>query len=150
MGREQFGVGVAIVDLDSFKKVNDSLGHLVGDRILVETATRMRQVLRPYDCLGRYGGDEFLIVMPTVTDDELLSIADRVRTAVGTSPIQVPGHAITQTVSIGASIASGDSPQRWESVVLAADKALYSAKKHGRNRAELISCASDGVCDAAA
>jgi two-component system, cell cycle response regulator len=125
--------GVLLLDLDRFKSVNDTHGHLAGDGVLLETGRRLNHVLRTYDSIGRYGGEEFLIVVPDADGKELIELAERVQSAVACVPIQVGQNKVRITMSIGAAIArAGDTSTT--SVIAAADVALYRAKKAGRNR----------------
>jgi diguanylate cyclase (GGDEF)-like protein len=130
--REGKTVSVAMGDLDSFKAVNDQHGHGTGDAVLVEVTRRMRSVLRKYDALGRYGGEEFLLV---VGGDESLArkLAERVRVAVGSEPVRDGALSLPVTVSFGvaSTAATGFDADR---LIEAADRALYRAKEGGRNR----------------
>lgn len=125
--------GVLLIDLDHFKKVNDTHGHLAGDFVLQETSRRLKNALRPYDSIGRYGGEEFLIVVPDAAEGELCQLAERLRKAIESEPIRVGENEIRITLSIGATIAlSGETlPSQ---VIAIADAALYDAKRFGRNR----------------
>ncbi len=125
--------GVLLVDLDHFKTVNDTHGHLVGDLVLRETSQRLKNVLRQYDSIGRYGGEEFLIVVPGTLEGELCDLAERLRLAVATDPIRIGETELRITLSIGAAIV----PPRAKmpaSILAIADEALYDAKRFGRNR----------------
>jgi two-component system, cell cycle response regulator len=125
--------GILLLDLDRFKSINDTHGHLAGDGVLLETGRRLSHVLRTYDSIGRYGGEEFLIVVPDADGKELIELAERVRAAVACVPVQVGRDKIGVTLSIGAAIArAGDTSTT--GVIAAADAALYRAKKAGRNR----------------
>jgi len=125
--------GVLLVDLDHFKKVNDTHGHLAGDFVLQETSRRLKNALRPYDSIGRYGGEEFLVVVPNAAEAELCQLAERLRKAIESESIRVGESQIRITLSIGATIApSGES--LLSKVIATADAALYNAKRFGRNR----------------
>lgn len=126
-------VGVIMVDIDHFKQINDSLGHGAGDEALKEVTRRLRAALRHKDRLGRYGGEEFLIVVVDVTSDVLNEITERLRRAVAAFPIALGDAARTITVSIGATISS-DAGTPAKNLVAAADRALYEAKAGGRNK----------------
>lgn len=131
--RSDRSTGILMIDLDNFKNVNDTLGHPVGDLVLQETASRLRAMLRSYDCLGRYGGEEFLIVVPATNEWELRELAERIRCTVESEPVHTALSDIRITVSIGATMATSDDRIR-ANVIAAAGKALYKAKKLGRNR----------------
>lgn len=124
--------GVLLVDLDHFKRVNDTHGHLAGDLVLQETSRRLKNALRIYDSLGRYGGEEFLIVVPGSLEEELCELAERMRAIIEREPIFIGETEVRITLSIGAAIVPprGKLPA---SVLAVADQALYDAKKLGRN-----------------
>jgi len=130
--RRDYAVGVIEFDIDHFKDVNDSHGHAAGDEVLKAMTARVLAVLREYDVSGRLGGEEFLVVAPDVTRDSLLVLAERVRQAVGESPMTHAGHVIGVTISVGATLSRGDDSA--ESALARADGALYAAKGAGRNR----------------
>lgn len=132
--RERYGVGLAFVDLDGFKRVNDTYGHEAGDWVLRQVAARMAGALRPYDDAGRYGGDEFLVVASNVTPDVLVTMAERIRQRIGGAPIAYRGSEITITASFGLAWSAPRKPTDMQSLIRAADKALYRAKHEGRNR----------------
>ncbi|HLJ30483.1 MAG TPA: diguanylate cyclase [Candidatus Angelobacter sp.] len=129
--REGVALGAILADVDHFKAINDTYGHNTGDEVLHEIAARMRSSLRSYDFLGRYGGEEFLIIAPGCEAKDTLEIAERLRQSVANHPLRIVDVNIKVTVSLGASIAS---PQENVSALLKrADLALYSAKEDGRN-----------------
>ncbi len=131
--RNDRSTGILMLDLDHFKNVNDAHGHLAGDLVLQETARRLSRKLRAYDCLGRYGGEEFLIVVPATDERELSELAERIRTAIESEPVHTEMNDIRVTFSIGAAMAKpGDRSKA--NVIALADEALYKAKKLGRNR----------------
>jgi two-component system, cell cycle response regulator len=147
LGRElQRGVrtrtttGVLMMDLDHFKKVNDEYGHLNGDAVLKEISRRIHLAVRSYDFVGRYGGEEFLIVLPHCSLDNLRAVAERIRCAVAESPICTSTAKMAVTVSIGGIATS--SPILDLELLSAADSALYAAKRNGRNRVEMGSMAA--------
>ena len=125
--------GILLLDLDRFKSVNDTHGHLAGDRVLQETARRLSHVLRAYDSIGRYGGEEFLIVVPGPNEKELLDLAGRICAAIACASVDAGENKIRVTSSIGAAIARAGE-KSVTSVIESADRALYRAKKAGRNR----------------
>jgi diguanylate cyclase (GGDEF)-like protein len=135
--REGASLAVLLVDLDHFKAVNDTLGHVSGDDVLRETARRISQAVRSYDLVGRYGGEEFLILLPGCDRDAAEERALRLSSAVSGTPIETTGGQTRVTLSAGV-IASKDAPGSDPmSLLRAADAALYRAKAAGRNRVEL-------------
>jgi diguanylate cyclase (GGDEF)-like protein len=125
--------GVLMLDADHFKRVNDTYGHLAGDAVLKELAQRIQDSIRSYDFTGRYGGEEFLVVLPSCSRPELLDCAERIRAAIARKPIQAEGTDLRITVSIGAAVL--DPFRNTEKDALAsADAALYQAKHSGRNQ----------------
>lgn len=124
-------VSVLMADLDRFKSINDTHGHLVGDAVLREAARRLKSAARRYDSVGRYGGEEFLIVLPGCDASHAATQAERIREAIGATPLLAPAQPIPVTVSVGVSCSSHCAP---ESLVREADEALYEAKGEGRNR----------------
>jgi diguanylate cyclase (GGDEF)-like protein len=130
---------VLLLDLDHFQRINEVYGHGVGDRVLEEVASRLQGRLRGYDVLGRWGGEEFIVLAPAVPDDETLRrLADQIRRLVGTLPIAVPGQPLLPvTVSVGAARA-GDALRSVEGLVDCADRALAAAKRRGRDRVQLF------------
>ena len=126
-------VGAIMVDLDHFKKINDVHGHLVGDLVLREAAQRMQNALRPYDVLGRYGGEEFLVVAPGCGTQEAAKVAERLRERLEGSPLFLQDVEIRITGSFGVA-SSKDVAKDVDAVIWAADAALYRAKHEGRNR----------------
>ena len=126
-------VGVVICDLDHFKKINDTHGHLVGDAVLMETALRMAASIRTYDRIGRYGGEEFLIVLPHCSAADAASLAERVRTSVSRTELHLASGSQTVTCSVGVAV-SAPGLNTADALIRAADLALYSAKADGRNR----------------
>jgi diguanylate cyclase (GGDEF)-like protein len=130
--RSQSPTGVLMLDLDHFKKVNDTRGHLGGDRVLKEVAQRITQTVRTYDVVGRYGGEEFLIVLPGCDSDQVQEAAERIRAVVASTPILAAGSEISITVSIGGAVAPPCGISAKE-ILTTADAALYRAKAAGRN-----------------
>jgi len=134
--RESAPLGVIMMDLDHFKRINDSYGHVQGDQVLQETARRLSEVVRCYDSIGRYGGEEFLLVAAGADLDAAKGIADRLRRAVGEEPMRVGDRSLRVTGSFGVSAASGRARSDAKILIEAADRALYRAKNAGRNRVE--------------
>lgn len=133
--RQSIKVGLLMIDLDHFKRINDTHGHLVGDRVLREVSDRLRASKRKQDSLGRYGGEEFLIIAPHCVHRELDQLANRLREAICATPILAGDAILTVTASIGAVVLCGHSTEH--EGLLAADKAMYEAKHIGRNRVVL-------------
>ena len=133
--RNAESVGVIMADVDNFKAINDTRGHAAGDVVLRIISSAMAAVVRPYDSVGRYGGEEFLIVAPGCDLAETCELAERVRTHIAACNIVVAGEAkVSVTLSLG--IAAGESGSDSERLLHAADSALYLAKSAGRNRVE--------------
>jgi len=133
--RERTPVAIALIDVDRFKAVNDELGHPFGDDVLKEVARRLRSSLRPYDSVGRYGGEEFLIVLPGCDLSAGLVRADEIRMTIGAVPMRTARKERAVTVSMGIAVSnSGDLDV--ERLLNQADVALYEAKRNGRNRVE--------------
>jgi diguanylate cyclase (GGDEF)-like protein len=141
--REKTPVGVILFDVDNFKKVNDTYGHGVGDQVLLELAHRMRAMVRPYDLVGRYGGEEFLVVAPGCDLNSTAEIAERVREAASATPIVTPTNQLSITLSAGVSAAAVDNVLETSALIDAADRALYRAKKAGRNRLKIFAVEKD-------
>lgn len=135
--RSQSPTGLMILDVDHFKIVNDTYGHLVGDVVLKEVVNRVSHVVRLYDLLGRYGGEEFLIVLPGCGTDQIQLSAERIRAAIAGAPILAAGHKIPLTVSIGGAVANGGKSSDKDTLA-SADAALYQAKNAGRNRTVVL------------
>jgi two-component system cell cycle response regulator len=141
--RESQPVALLIVDLDRFKSINDTYGHLAGDAALRESARRMKSAARRYDAIGRYGGEEFLIVLPGCDSEAARAQADRIREAVGAGPLSTAALSIPVTCSIGIASRTIPSPSDADSLVREADLALYAAKANGRNRVEVWTNSSE-------
>jgi diguanylate cyclase (GGDEF)-like protein len=124
--------GVVMVDVDHFKTINDTHGHLVGDGVLREVASRLRASLRTYDSIGRFGGEEFLVIAPGCGTSTAEELAERLRCCVCDAPITYSGRTLAVTVSLGVAAGAG-SPAR-DALLRGADEALYAAKAAGRNR----------------
>ena len=123
---------IALIDLDYFKTINDEYGHDCGDTVIQAVALTLRSHFREADMVSRWGGDEFLVLMPGVRHADLLPVLDRLRQAINLIEKRCKGHVHRVTVSIGASMgAMGQTP---DECIAAADHALYRAKEEGRNR----------------
>jgi len=131
-------LGVIMADVDHFKKINDTHGHLVGDAVLQEVTRRLASSLRQYDSVGRYGGEEFLIVLPACNAPNLLISAERLRRCIADQPVETSVGQIPVTLSLGlASVEQGETrTPDCETLLRRADEALYAAKRRGRNRVE--------------
>jgi len=127
---------VLMADLDGFKPVNDRFGHQAGDAVLRQVATRMRAAVRRYDSVGRYGGEEFLIVLPSCELVGGLAMAERIRRAIGAECFRAGDVEIRLTCSLGAACASPPAIPPADDLVREADAALYRAKHQGRDRVE--------------
>jgi len=128
-------LAVTMADLDHFKEVNDTYGHLGGDAVLREATRRMRSVSRTYDAFGRFGGEEFLVVAPDTDTTGALNQAERLRECVGKEPIDTLEGPVHVTVSLG--VAVSEEIREADPLLRAADEALYRAKSRGRNCVEL-------------
>jgi diguanylate cyclase (GGDEF)-like protein/PAS domain S-box-containing protein len=141
LGRTRRGrstVALLYLDLDRFKAVNDNLGHVAGDELLVKVSQRIRGALRPSDVLARLGGDEFVVLCEGVDDEHgAVAVAQRVAAAIESSPFELRGAAIEETVSIGIALAT-DHHTHPEALLRDADAAMYRAKDRGRARHELF------------
>jgi diguanylate cyclase (GGDEF)-like protein len=126
-------LGLIMLDVDHFKQVNDRHGHLTGDLVLVEIAARMQQAVRSYDLVGRYGGEEFLVVSPDCDLTQVQMCAERIRASVAGKPVSADSALVEVTVSAGVALLSSLADTEREALA-AADNALYRAKAEGRNR----------------
>lgn len=134
--RDHKPVGVLLGDVDHFKSVNDTLGHLFGDEALREIGRRLRKQLRVYDGVGRYGGEEFLMVLPNCDLPNTLLRANELREIVGSTPVVYSGEERLITMSMGVAISACDGKTEVEALLHQADAGLYVAKENGRNRIE--------------
>ena len=137
--RERQPLSLLMLDLDRFKNINDTYGHLNGDAVLSEAAGRLRGVSRRYDAVGRYGGEEFLVVLPGCNSADACSQAERLRQAIAATPFESTTQPIRITVSVGVSSAwhRDGCHSDADRLIREADEALYKAKAQGRNRVEL-------------
>ncbi len=129
-------LSIAMVDVDHFKRVNDEFGHDVGDRVLVVVAERLRSAIRGDDMLVRYGGEEFLVLLPNTPLDQARDIAERMRHKMQANPVHAGGVDVEIRISVGVAQYRGDA-ETPDIFVRRADTALYSAKGKGRNRVEV-------------
>lgn len=135
--REGRSISAVMIDVDHFKQINDSIGHLAGDEILREVARRLGATLRSSDVLGRIGGEEFLIILYPSDAKTASDVMERARHACAAAPVSIDSGAYQVTVSLGAAVAENLDDVDLSSLLKAADKALYRAKNNGRNRAEI-------------
>jgi diguanylate cyclase (GGDEF)-like protein len=134
--REYQPLAVLMMDLDRFKQINDTYGHLAGDAVLRETARRMKAAVRTYDAVGRYGGEEFLMVLPGCDAETAAQQAERIREVIAAEPYRAGTTSLSVTCSIGVTSRIHASDVDIEALVREADGALYAAKAAGRNRVE--------------
>jgi diguanylate cyclase (GGDEF)-like protein len=126
--------GLIIIDLDHFKTVNDRFGHLVGDATLRAVAGELGRILRTYDLIGRFGGEEFVILVPDTSLEGVVQLAERARAMI--AALTVPGHDAALSASFGVTAAVAGQPDA-DTLLRQADEALYRAKANGRNRVEV-------------
>ena len=127
-----------MLDVDNFKATNDQFGHIAGDAVLSGLVDRMRQSLRANDLLGRFGGDEFLLLCPGVGPRIALAIVNRMLARISQEPVRYEGHEINVTVSLGAACAQTKSLPALSYVIKRCDAALRRAKLAGKNRAVIV------------
>jgi diguanylate cyclase (GGDEF)-like protein len=135
--RPEEPVSVLLADVDHFKSINDSLGHPAGDRVLAELAKLLGSKIRSYDALGRYGGEEFLLVLPRTTTDRAHMVAERLRQATAEANLGFYDTEVQVSVSIGVATSSPEGRDTPADILCGADEALYLAKRSGRNRVEV-------------
>ncbi len=138
--REKRALGVVLADLDHFKTVNDTFGHFAGDAVLREFTRRVSAAMRPYDAIGRYGGEEFLVILPGCDELCTASQAERMRMAVAQGPMLIDDLSHPLTASFGASCFKPGMNVTAEALIRTADDALYAAKRQGRNRTVVSPC----------
>jgi two-component system cell cycle response regulator len=136
-GRDGTNLGLVICDVDHFKQVNDNYGHLAGDAVLRELAKRIDSSLRSYDSVGRYGGEEFIILIPGSDGTEAAELAERLRESIADFPVKADEAELHCTFSFGATALEGRDNLDLNSLIKEADEALLLAKNLGRNRVEL-------------
>jgi diguanylate cyclase (GGDEF)-like protein len=136
--RAQEPLSIALVDIDHFKNVNDTYGHLAGDRLLKTIANALSTQSRDYDRVGRFGGEEFVLLLPQITEADATNLAERLRAFIERMEIPIderPGTPLIKvTVSIGVTAMATDEPRELTGLLATADSALYQAKQGGRNR----------------
>jgi len=127
-------VALIMTDVDHFKEINDSSGHVTGDQVLIEVAQRIRNACRPYDVVGRFGGEEFLVFMSGVSRATVESIAERIRATIADDPIEVDEKAFSVSVSTGALWVNTPATVVADPLIRRVDELLYRAKAGGRNQ----------------
>lgn len=125
-----------MLDVDHFKQFNDTHGHLAGDEVLRTVAARMRECLREYDSIGRYGGEEFLVVLGDADYETAVKATGRLKQAVSGSGVTFGGKVLAVTISAGVAVTEDCAELDLDKFIAAADKELYRAKSNGRNRVE--------------
>jgi two-component system cell cycle response regulator len=136
-------LGVVLLDLDHFKRVNDTYGHASGDAVLKEAAQRLKSSMRCYDKVGRYGGEEFLIVAPGCSQENIITLAERVRNRIGGEVVPTPEGPLPMSCSLGAAVSATEQKEDGATLIARADAALYRAKAGGRNRTELATATAE-------
>jgi len=132
--RENTPTGVVMIDIDHFKRINDRYGHLIGDEVLVEVADRLKNAIRPYDRIGRYGGDEILVVLPSCGNKEAKNIAKRLYDSVANEKIPTEVGSLKINISIGCVSNEKYLQVSKMELIQASDTAMLSAKKKGRDK----------------
>ena len=135
--RENKLLSVAIADVDNFKCVNDTYGHGEGDKVIIEVANRMQNVMRSFDIVGRIGGEEFAIAFAYANCEEAVQVCERIRKSIQEEPFKTTEVSLMVTISIGIALLD-DNNMSLEDCLRQADKALYQAKRQGKNQVELL------------
>jgi diguanylate cyclase (GGDEF)-like protein len=133
--RHEIALSCLMIDIDHFKGINDTFGHAAGDEVIRQTASRITAACRTSDVIGRYGGEEFLLLLPATDADAAMTTGDKLRRVISERPIEFDGLEIQITTSVG--VAESEAANTTASLVARADRALYEAKRLGRNRTEL-------------
>jgi two-component system, cell cycle response regulator len=133
-GRYHRPLSLLMFDIDHFKAVNDTLGHLGGDHVLRELAARIKPLIRSDELFARYGGEEFSVVLPEATRDGAVSVGERLRRVIAEKPFCYEGVSVPVTISIGVATTIGDERMTATQLIELADQRLYDAKSQGRNR----------------
>ncbi len=139
--RHHKALSMLMLDIDLFKQINDRHGHKAGDLVLLQVVQNVRRHLRREDHFGRYGGDEFIVLLPETPAEGARLLAERVRRAIAGRKVELPGDSLTVTASIGVASTDIDGDLDWDRLTIRADAALYEAKRRGRNR--VVNAAGD-------
>jgi two-component system, cell cycle response regulator len=134
--RYQRPLSLAMIDIDFFKKVNDTYGHAVGDDVLKRVAEIYRESVRSTDLVARYGGEEFAVMMPETDLEDAMTFAEKIRSIIETTPVETQAGPLQITVSLGVASVPRSTINGSKELIVAADKALYRAKKGGRNQVQ--------------
>jgi diguanylate cyclase (GGDEF)-like protein len=129
--RYKWPFGILFADIDYFKRINDTFGHDSGDRVIQMVSKSMSHSLRTFDVMGRWGGEEFVVVVVNVYEEQLYAVADRLRLLVEQSSIMIGSKNVNVTVSIGATLGQSDDDEK--SILKRADQLMYKSKHAGRN-----------------
>ncbi len=132
--RHDISSGILMLDIDHFKNFNDTYGHLAGDKVLVELSKALLSYVREEDCIGRFGGEEFVILLSDCKKESLFFVAERIRTGVESLRVQEKDTVLNITVSIGGCMITSESEDTPKEIIEKIDKALYASKEGGRNR----------------
>jgi diguanylate cyclase (GGDEF)-like protein len=138
-------VGLMLLDVDHFKHINDSYGHAAGDVVLVEMARRLQELVRQHDVVVRWGGEEFVLVLPGTAPEGLTVLAERALRVIANEPVMAEGHTIPVAVSAGCVSYPLFPGQPWQDALKVADHAMYMAKQSGRNRAVCLMAVAEGA-----
>jgi diguanylate cyclase (GGDEF)-like protein len=130
-------LGCIMIDLDHFKRINDTKGHMAGDYVLKGVAQRLKESVRPYDIIGRFGGEEFAVLLPDTNLEQSLVVAERIRSSVCRGPFEFEGAQIPVTASLGVSC-SNENDHGLNDLLKRADEGLYMAKAGGRDRVSWV------------
>jgi diguanylate cyclase (GGDEF)-like protein len=135
--RNKQTLSIIMIDVDNFKQFNDTYGHLAGDAMLKFVAARMKECLREYDYIGRYGGEEFLVVLSDVDYETAVKTAERLNLVIGGETVAFGGNLLAATISLGVAVVENSSIHNIDEIIMGADRELYKAKSNGRNRFEV-------------
>lgn len=145
--RYQRPLAVALLDLDNFKQLNDAHGHHAGDRALISIASDLRAIVRDSDIVGRWGGDEFMVIAPECTPEELAAMLERIVTAIRDTALVADGTQVQFTVSAGGAVLTSGQPVTADELIAAADCSLYNAKNNGRDRVGELATTIRPICE---